>query len=587
MALDGIFLAKLRHELYENAIGTRVDKVQQPSKDEIVLHLRSKKGAYMMLFCVRADSPRVHFTSHKIDSPPVPPMFCMLLRKHLCGALLTDIRQQELDRVLFFDFDATNEIGDKVKLTLCVEIMGKCSNLILTDESGKIIDCVKRVDITTSSVRQLLPGLIYQLPPKQEKLSLENNDVSQIVSAVKTFSNKKLSDALMSTIQGISPIIAREIAYCCCDDLQVSFLSEKEVDCLSVSLQNIKDTLFDVGTAYMLSWPDSRPKDFAFMPIKQYDNALNIKEYQCLSSLLDDFYYERDRINRINHRAHELIKKLNSLIERKTRKINLQKEELKKCDEKETLRLYGELIMTNVHLLKKGSLFYEVANYYDNMNIVRIACNPALTPTENSNKYYKEYKKAKTAEIMLQKQIEETSSEISYIESVLDEISRADTDAEISAIREELCDAGYLKLKSLKKQKKQKELPPIEYCSQDGYRILVGRNNVQNDKLSLKTADKNDMWLHTQGFPGSHVIIINKGGEVSDLAIEQAAIIAVKHSKASASSLVPVDYTKVRNLKKPIGAKPGKVIYHQYYTIITNPDNSLAEKLSVKSVKGG
>lgn len=583
MALDGIFLAKLRQELYSNAVGTRVDKVQQPTKDEIVLHLRSKKGSYMMLFCVRADSPRVHFTSHKIDSPPVPPMFCMLLRKHLCSAMLTDIRQQELDRVLFFDFDATNEIGDKVKLTLCVEIMGKCSNLILVDQNAKIIDCIKRVDITTSSVRQLLPGLIYQLPPKQEKLNLEQTKVSDIVAAVKTYSGKKLSDSLMLTIQGISPIVAREISYRVCDDLQVSLLTSYEYDLLTKCLEEIKTNLYNIGTAYMLIQSDLRPKDFSFMQIMQYDNALSVKEYQCLSSLLDDFYYERDRINRINHRAHELIKKLNNLIERKSRKINIQKEELKKCGEKETLRLYGELIMTNVHSLKKGSLFYDVPNYYDNMNVVKIPCNPALTPTENSNKYYKEYKKAKTAEIMLEKQIEETASEIAYIESVLDEITRADTDAEISAVREELCDAGYLKTKSLKKQKKQKELPAIEYCSQDGYRILVGRNNIQNDKLSLKTADKNDMWLHTQGFPGSHVIIVSKGGEVSDLAIEQAAVIAVKHSKASASSLVPVDYTKVKNLKKPIGAKPGKVIYHQYYTIITNPDNTLTEKLLVKN----
>lgn len=583
MALDGIFLSRIKDELSENAVGTKVDKIQQPSKDEFVFHLRSRNANYMLLVCVRADSPRIHFTSHKIDSPAVPPMFCMLLRKRLGGAVISSFRQLGLDRVLFVDFDATNEIGDKIKLTLVIEIMGKCSNLILIDENQKIIDCAKRVDITTSSVRQLLPGLKYELPPQQMKRNIESDNIELIVQTIKSFSSAKLSGAVLSSLEGVSPIVAREIAYNCCEnDLQVNQLNEEHFNKLIYQLEKLRNALHCKDKVYMLCHNDLRPKDFSFLKINQYCGQLILKEYESCCELLDDFYFERDRINRINHRARELIRLLNNLVERTSKKINIQKAELEKCAEKDTLKLYGELITANIHLLKKGSLFYEVPNYYDNMNIVRISCNPALTPTENANKLYKEYRKAKTAEVMLEKLIVEATAEVSYLETVLDAISRADTDSEISIIRAELCDGGYLKNKNTKKQKAPKELAPIEYCSSDGYRILVGRNNIQNDKLSLKTANKNDMWLHTQAFPGSHVIIENKDGEVSDLSIEEAAVIAVNHSKASESSLVAVDYTPVKNLKKPVGAKPGKVIYHRYYSIITNPDKNLCKKLLVK-----
>ena len=584
MALDGIFLSKVKDELLMKAVGLKVDKVQMPTKDEVVLNLRSRQGAYRLLICVRADSARVHFTSHAIDNPPVPPMFCMLMRKRLTGAVITDIRQSELDRILFIDFDATNEIGDRVKLTLVTEIMGKYSNMILLSEDGKIIDSMKRVDISTSSVRQILPGLVYEPAPKQDKLCLETADVNAVFDRILSYPGKLLSSAVLSSVQGISPIIAREIAFRCTgDDTAVGSLNETEKKKLSDSLEKIKNGLHKEPNVWMLLSEDGKkPKDMSFLPVCQYGDTLGVKEYDSPSTLLDDFYFERDRINRINHRGHELIKLLKNLIERTARKLNLQKQEYEKCGEKDTLKLYAELITANAYALKKGSVFYDVPNYYDNMNTVRISVNPALTPTENANKYYKDYRKAKTAEGMLEKLIKEGEDELVYLESVLDELSRADTDSEISSVRLELCEGGYLKNKSGKKQKPPKSLPPYEFMSTDGYRILVGRNNIQNDRLSMKTANNNDMWLHTQSFPGSHVIIENQGGEVSDLSIEQAAVIAAYYSKARESTLVPVDYTKVRNLKKPVGAKPGKVIYHVYYTIIVNPDEKLVENLKVK-----
>lgn len=583
MALDGVFLSAVCDELKKYGLSLRVDKVQQPSKDEIVLVLRGKSGTYRLLICVRADSPRVHFTSHNIQNPAVPPMFCMLLRKHLTAAKIVGIRQSELDRVVFIDFDASNEIGDRVRLTLCVEIMGKYSNLILIDGNNRVIDSAKRVDISTSSVRQILPGIEYRLPPKQNKLCLENTETDLIVQSITRNENKYLSSAILGSVQGISPVAARELAFQAVgEDRFVSSLSDRQSEKLASVIEGVKENLHSFQKVYMLLDSNSKPKDMCFIDVKQYGSALEVREYESPSSLLDDFYFERDRINRITHRGQELFKTLANIIERTSRKLNLQREELKRCADKEVLRRNGELITANLHMLHKGAVFYEVQDYYNGMQTLRISCNPALTPTENANKYYKEYRKAKTAEVMLAKLIEQGEAELAYLETVLDELSRADSDADLSAVRLELSEGGYLKSKTGSKGKVPKPLPPIEYLSSDGYKILVGRNNVQNDRLSMKSAAKSDMWLHTQGFPGSHVIIVSRNGEVSDNAIEQAAVIAACHSKACDSSLVPVDYTRVKALKKPVGAKPGKVIYHEYYTITVNPDKQLAEKLFVK-----
>ncbi len=579
MALDGIFLSKIKDELADKAVGLRIDKVNQPTKDEIILNLRGKGCSYRLLFCVRADSPRVHFTSHPIDNPPVPPMFCMLMRKYLTGALVKGIRQQELDRILFVDLDATNEIGDRTELTLCIEIMGKYSNLILLS-GEKVIDAIKRVDITTSSVRQILPGVVYKLPPSQGKLNIETEDVAVILEKILSHKDKYLSTAIINTLQGVSPVVSREIAYrATFDDAVVSSLRDEQIEILKSELLYINENIHSSDKFYMVTEENGKPKDLSHYNISQYTGKLKVRTYGTCSELLDDFYFERDRINRINHRGHELIKLINNLIERTSRKLAIQSEELKKCKDKETLRLYGELILANLYRLTKGVSYYEVENYYDNCNIIRIPCNPALNPTENQKKYYKDYRKAQTAEKMLEKLIEEGKNEIIYLESVLDELSRADTDSEISLIRQELAQGGYIKNIKGKKQKPPKELPPIEFHSSDGFRVLVGRNNAQNEKLSLKTAGKNDMWLHTQKIPGSHVVIFGDGREISDTAIEDAAVIAAYYSKARESTLVPVDYTRVKALKKPNGGKTGMVIYHEYYTIIVNPDKEKVESL--------
>ena len=580
MALDGIFLSRVRDEIAQRAVGLRVEKIQQPTRDEIVLVFRGKGGAQRLLICVRSDSPRVHFTAQTPENPTAPPMFCMLLRKHLSSAKLTGVRQQELDRLLFLDFDATNELGDRTRPTLCVEIMGTYSNLILIGEDGKILDAAKRIDFAASSVRQILPGLPYALPAPQDKLCLETSDVSAVLERLRRTPGKLLSGALMNAVQGISPIVARELTFRATgEDCPVEALSSDAFARLQTQLQKVKDGLHRETAVYTVLDEAGAPKELSFLEILQYGTARKTVRFDCASALLDAFFAERDRVVRLHARGKEMLRTLGSLTDRTARKLTMQKKELAATADRETMRLYGELITANLHTLEKGSVFYDVPNYYDNMATVRIPADPARTPTENANRYYRDYRKAKTAEAMLTKLIAQGEAELAYFASVLDALSRADTQAELDAIRAELTEQGYLKPKRGKKQKAPKSLPPLEFCTSDGCRVLVGRNNIQNDRLSLKTAGKNDLWLHTQNVPGAHVILESADGDIPDRAIEEAAVIAAVCSKAADSSIVPVDYTPARKLKKPPGAKPGKVIYHEYFTILVKPDKALCERL--------
>ena len=571
MALDGIFLSKIKDEIEQRALQFRVEKVQQPTRDEIVLVFRGKGGAQRLLICVRSDSPRVHFTGQAIENPAAPPMFCMLLRKHLTAAKLTSVRQQQLDRLLFLNFDATNEIGDPVKLTLCVEIMGTYSNLILIGPDGKIIDSAKRVDYAASSVRQVLPALPYVLPEPQDKLCLETSTPSDVTARLMRTPHKLLSSALLSAVQGVSPIITRELAFRVTgEDAAVEDLTAGQFSALEALLETVKAGLHRDAKVYLVPDETGAPKELSFLPVLQYGAARQSVAYDSASRLLDDFFAERDRVARLHQRGKELLRALSNLTDRTVRKLTLQRKELDACADRETLRLYGELITANLHALKKGSTSYTVLNYYDDMRELTIPADPARSPLENANRYYREYRKAQTAEAMLTKLIAQGESELAYFESVQDALSRADTDAELAAIREELHAGGYLK-KAGKKQK-SKPLDFLRFRSSDGYQILVGRNNLQNDRLSLKTARKSDLWLHAQGVPGSHVIVEAQAGEVSDRAIEEAAAIAAYYSRSREAPLVPVDYTRVKELKKPVGAKPGKVIYHTYFTVIVKPE---------------
>lgn len=582
MAFDGITLHFVTEELSEYLIGARVEKIYQPSKCELVFLMRTRNGAYRLYMSAEAISPRIHFTGYSPENPQKPPMLCMLFRKRLTGAVLSEIKQVSLDRVAQLVFDATDEIGDKVTLSLYIEIMAQRSNIVLVDSNGKIIDAVKRVDETKSTYREVLPGGTYVLPPVQNKLNIIETDKDEIVKKILNNKTQKISSAVMNTLLGVSPIVCREIAYFSADDdISVGEINDKQLRNLEVGIENLKSTVTENRFQPQVVFDnEGKPMDFSFMPIKQYGNALKIQEFETFSELLDFFCFEKDRALRIKRRAGDLYKVLNNAVERISKKVNLQKIKLQKCADKDELRIYAELINSNLYRLEKGAAFYDVENYYDENKQVRIAVNPALTPVQNAQKYYKEYKKAVTAENMLADLIENGEQELVYIFSVLDSLSRADTEAELSEIREELADGAYIKRRGRNnKVKLPKTLPPYEFSVADGFRVLVGRNNVQNDKLSLKTAKNYDMWLHTQNFAGSHTIIVSDNRDITDKAIEEAAEIAAAFSSASDAQKVAVDYTLVKYLKKPNNAKPGKVIYNTYNTIYVTPNR---EKLNEK-----
>ena len=577
MALDGITLHFIKEELEQQIIGARVEKVHQPARAEIVLLLRTRTGPFRLFLSAESASPRIHLTQFPTDNPQNPPMLCMLFRKHLTGAVLTGIRQAGLDRILFLDFRATNEIGDTVYLHLCIEITGQHSNIILMQDDNRIIDAVKRVDETKSSYREVLPGVTYVLPPKQNKVNLLTDSVEAAADAVLQLTQQQLSSAFLKAIEGISPIVSRELAFLAAGDCTCSVSTVSRASIVK-ALSAVSEILQSGQTAKCVVFnEDEKPMDFSFMEIQQYGNFLKKTYYDDFSTLLDQFYFERDRQLRAKRKAGDLLKAVHTLRERTARKINNQKAELDACENKEQLRVFAELINANQYALGKGASFYDLENYYENNALVRIPVSPALSPAQNAQKYYKAYKKAHTAEKMLQQLIDKGEQEIVYFDSVLDALSRAESENELAQIRQELIDGGYLKRKKGGKQRLPKELPPYSFKVADDFTVLVGRNNVQNDKLTLKTAKNYDLWLHTQNFAGSHTILVSDRREFTNKAIEEAAQIAAYFSSAREAKKVPVDYTLIKNIKKPVGAKPGKVIYHVYNTLYVTPKNPEAE----------
>lgn len=561
MAFDGIFLHLVKNEISQQLLNFRVDKVYQPSKEEILLTFRTYDGLVKLLLSAKADSARIQLTDQYIENPQKPPMLTMLLRKLLSGARLTEIKQEGFERILTLVFDARNELGDPVVYKIIIEIMGKYSNIIIVDGDDKIIDCVKRVDENKSSVREILPGIRYLLPPAQDKMNILSNSIFDIEQRMKEL-NLTRGKAAGKVIQGISPIVANEIEF-------------------DLSLSQLKDYIkYPTPTVVILD----KPKDFTFFMPRQYGDLCTYKTFDTFSQLIDYFYFEQVKIERIRQRSNDLFHRLNTLKERAVRKSLNRQRELDECADKEKYRIYGDLINANLHILEKGALFYDLENFYDNNNSIRIPADPTLTPVQNAQRYYKEYRKKQVAEQKLYDFIDKANSEAQYLDTVIDELTRAQTDAEITAIREELFSSGFISKSSIRNQKNRKKLPPKQYISPQGFKIFVGRNNIQNDLLTLKTAKNYDMWFHVKDYPGSHVIVeAIKDKPFTDELIRQAAMLACVNSKAHLSSNVAVDYTIVKNVHKPNGAKPGMVIYDNYNTEYVTPNE---EELSeVKEVE--
>lgn len=561
MAFDGIFLHLVKNEISQQLLNFRVDKVYQPSKEEILLTFRTYDGLVKLLLSAKADSARIQLTDQYIENPQKPPMLTMLLRKLLSGARLTEIKQEGFERILTLVFDARNELGDPVVYKIIIEIMGKYSNIIIVDGDDKIIDCVKRVDENKSSVREILPGIRYLLPPAQDKMNILSNSIFDIEQRMKEL-NLTRGKAAGKVIQGISPIVANEIEF-------------------DLSLSQLKDYIKNPTPTVVIL---DKPKDFTFFMPRQYGDLCTYKTFDTFSQLIDYFYFEQVKIERIRQRSNDLFHRLNTLKERAVRKSLNRQRELDECADKEKYRIYGDLINANLHILEKGALFYDLENFYDNNKSIRIPADPTLTPVQNAQRYYKEYRKKQVAEQKLYDFIDKANSEAQYLDTVIDELTRAQTDAEITAIREELFSSGFISKSSIRNQKNRKKLPPKQYISPQGFKIFVGRNNIQNDLLTLKTAKNYDMWFHVKDYPGSHVIVeAIKDKPFTDELIRQAAMLACVNSKAHLSSNVAVDYTIVKNVHKPNGAKPGMVIYDNYNTEYVTPNE---EELSeVKEVE--
>lgn len=581
MALDGAFLYAVKQEL-NVLIGGRIDKIYQPSREEIIISIRTRQGGFKLLVSASASSARIHITQMSVDNPMTPPMFCMLLRKHLGGGKLSAIRQDGLERILFLDFECINELGDIVTVTLACEIMGKYSNLIVINSDGKIIDSIKRVDSDMSRERIVLPGMPYEFPPRDDRISFVDSDEKTIRSIVSSLKSAELSKALINAFEGISPVLAGEWAYYTGKgrELNGAEMNNDEIDRLVFAIMMSKKSLTENDCCFTtVTNKDGLLKDFSFIRLNQYGNLMITKEHTSACSLLDYFYAQRDRTARLKQRANDLFKLLMNTTERITKRIANQKNELKDCEKKEEMKLKGDLLSANIYRIQKGDQKAVLENFYDeSCPKIEIKLDSRLTPSQNAQKYYSEYRKSLTAEKKLAEQIALGEEELKYIDSVFDSLTRANTENEVNELRLELAEQGYIRAVRLK-GKPPKSNPPFEYLSGDGYTILLGRNNKQNDKLTLKTAAKTDIWLHTHNIPGSHAIIVTNGETPPISTIEEAAVIAAVNSKAKDSSQVPVDYCPVKFVKKPVGAKPGMVIFTNNKTLYVTPDKELEERL--------
>ena len=582
MALDGAFLYAVKNEL-QPLIGGRVEKVFQPSREEIVISIRTRQGSKKLYISANAGSARIHVTQKQPDNPQTPPMFCMLLRKRLGSGKLTDIRQDGLERILFLDFECINELGDQVTVTLACEIMGRCSNLIIIC-GGRIVDSIKRVDEEMSRERLVLPGMAYEMPPRDDRLNFLTAEPEEIVQRLRETAPAELSKALIRIFEGISPILAREWTFFAGRGLHLEShtLDGDFLDRLLYIVKKTRRQLTEGGCCFSVaSTKEGLLKDFSFIRLEQFGSLMLTKEFGSASELLDHFYFERDRGVRTKQRANDLFKLLVNLTERTSRRIAAQKTELAACAEKDGFKLRGDLLSANIYRIKKGDAFAEVENFYDEANpTVKIELDVRKTPSQNAQWYYNEYKKCVTAEEKLGIQIKKGEEELLYLDSVFDALTRADSENDIIQLRLELREQGYIRSNG-SKVKPPKALPPMEYKTDDGYTVLVGRNNCQNDQLTLKFAEKSDIWLHTQTMTGSHVIIVTDGEMPPDRTIEQAAVIAAYNSKGRNSDLVPVDYCLAKFVKKPAGAKPGKVIFTNYKTAFVKPDEELEKRLKI------
>ena len=585
MALDGVAIAALVDELNKACAGGRIDKIHQPDSNEIIIHLRSLGSNLKLLLCANPSFPRVHITQATKENPAQPPMFCMLMRKHLSGGKVIGFEQVGFERIIKMNIESSDELGYMSVKSLIVEIMGKHSNIILTDAAGRILDSIFRVDITVSSVRQVLPGLTYELPPSQGKQNpLEATE--EEISACMDDGETELKNMLMNSFSGISPLVASEIVFRAtgstdtrgCDT--VADVRTRIARCFLYCFDKIRNS--DFSPTVLINAQSGKMLDYSAIPISLYGELARSEQYETMSEALDSFYTKKAANEAMKQKSGDLLKFVNNNIDRCRKKLQMQNETLMKSAKRDKYKLYGDLVTANIYRIVQGMESIEVENYYsENCEKIFIPLQKDLTPSQNAQRYYKRYNKDKPAEAETQKQKELNLAEIEYLESVQTAILNVETVAEINQIRDELTEQRYLRNRDrLKKGKKPQVPTPMHFVSSDGYDIYVGKNNKQNDYVTLKIARSTDIWFHTKLIHGSHVIVKTTDAEtVPDNTYLEAAALAAYYSKGRGGENIPVDYTEVKNVKKPSGAKPGMVIYVSYNTLYVNPDEELIEKL--------
>lgn len=576
MAMDGFSVLALTDEINSVLKGSKVDKIQQTEHDELLISFFGACGGRKLRLTANPSVARVTLTDDKKQSPQTAPLFCMLLRKHLSGARLISVAQPDFERIMVLTFDGINEFGERCEKKLYAELMGRHSNIILTDSNNKIIDSIKHVDFSVSSVRQILPGLTYEAPPAQDKLNPLDCDLNDICEALKKADGKeKVDKAVMSSFRGVSPLLAREIcfnAFSTCDkflaELDFSQILDLAKACYNL-FKSAKEK--ELSPCYLLRQDTKKPFEFCAFKIEQYGTSAETVFGDSMSEIVESFYKERDKKERITHKSAKLVKTVSTNIERCAKKLANQTAELDDTKNMEKFKEFGELITANLYRIQRGEKCAVVENFYGENETVSIPLDERLTPPENAQRYFKKYAKAKNAKSELTNQIEKAKAELSYLESVEEELGKAENEKDLAEISEELYEQGYLRRQE--KDKRKREISkPMEFKTEDGFTVLVGKNNKQNDILTLKTAKNSDLWFHTKDIHGSHVILrYEHGKEFSDAAILEAARLAAKYSKAKNSENVPVDYTLVKFVKKPSGAKPGMVIYTDNKTVYVTP----------------
>ena len=579
MPLDAICLSAVVREIAPQLEGNRIEKIQQPSRDQIILLLR---GSRRLLLNAGANQPRIHLTRQLRDNPAQPPMFCMLLRKYIGNGRIVAVEQAPLERVVTLTIDAMDELGEMSRYRLVLECMGRHSNLILVSPDGHVIDCMRRVDFEMSQQRQVLPGLFYHLPPQQEKVSpltVEEGEFARLLCTCPA--ETQLDRWLLDTFTAISPLIARELVYRACGSTDARM--EEENGRLWPVLFEWQQAVNDGAMTPQVLLKDGKYSDFTYLAPQQYSGFVTCREEESFCQLLDNFYEGREQAERVRQKGQDLLKTVTNARDRIRRKIALQEKEYAQTQDRDHLRICGELITANLYRMERGASKVTVENYYEpECPSMEIRLDPRLSPQENAAKYFKQYNKAKTAEKILTEQLRLGREELAYLESVLQQLQQAEAEQDFNDIRAELTDGGYIRNRGKKQPGFQRASKPREFRSSAGLRILVGRSNKQNDQLTTKTAGPRDFWLHTQKIHGSHVILCTDGTQPDEQSLLEAAILAAYYSQGRESSKVPVDYTPARYVKKPAGAKPGMVVYTTCQTMYVTPDAELAKRLSVK-----